>query len=110
MRPGRWECRSRRRKYHTRFQKMIGCWLRNLWVKMTCRGRQRVKAHSRHTCAQGPEAKVLYLVSFILQQGLQLFTQHQGAEVGHRHRLGVCPLGRHAVLEKDAIVSIVSTP
>lgn len=32
MRPGRWEGRSRRRKYHTRFQKMMGCWLRNLWV------------------------------------------------------------------------------
>lgn len=46
-----------------------------------------------------------YLVALVLQQGLQLFAQHQGAEVRDRHRFGVCPLRLDAVLEKDTIVS-----
>lgn len=42
--------------------------------------------------------EVLYLISLVLQQGLQLLAQHQGAEVGHRHRLGVWPFSTHAIL------------
>jgi hypothetical protein len=37
MSPGRWLGTSSRWKQHTRFQKMMGCWLRNLWVYSTCR-------------------------------------------------------------------------
>lgn len=39
-----------------------------------------------------------YLISLILQQGLQLLAQHQGAEVWYRHRLGVWTFGPHSIL------------
>lgn len=39
-----------------------------------------------------------YLVSLVLQQRLQLLTQHQGAEVRHGHWFGVRPFGPHPVL------------
>lgn len=64
------------------------------------------QTRSHRTCVEGTEVKALHLISFILQQGLQLLPQHQGAEVRHRHRFGVCPLRLHAVLENDTIVSM----
>lgn len=64
------------------------------------------RARSCHACAEGTAVKALYLISFILQQGLQLFPQHQGAEVRHRHRFGVGPLRLHAVLENEEMVSV----
>lgn len=42
----------------------------------------------------------MYLITLILQQGLQLLAQHQGAEVWYRHRLGVWPLRTHSILTK----------
>lgn len=42
----------------------------------------------------------MYLITLILQQGLQLLAQHQGAEVRYRHRLGVWPLRTHSILTK----------
>ena len=44
---------------------------------------------------------LLYLISLVLQQGLQLLAQHQGAEVWYGHRLRVWPFGPHAILTNE---------
>lgn len=54
------------------------------------------------------EEIVLYLISFILQQCLQLLAQHQGAEVRYRYRLRVWPFGTHAILTNNT--PIIITP
>lgn len=46
------------------------------------------------------QQKVSYLIALVLQQGLQLLAQHQGAEVRDRHRLGVWPFCTHTILQK----------
>lgn len=46
---------------------------------------------------------LLYLISLVLQQGLQLFAQHQGAEVRYGHGLRVRPFGPHAILTNEHI-------
>lgn len=61
---------------------------------------------AQQACAEGSEVRGPHLISFILQQGLQLLPQHQRAKVGHRHRPGVGPRGPHAALGREATVSV----
>lgn len=46
------------------------------------------------------EEKLTYLIPLVLQQGLQLLAQHQGAEVRDGHRVGVRPFSAHTILGK----------
>ena len=56
----------------------------------------RILCQSRHEIMW-----LLYLISLVLQQGLQLLAQHQGAEVRYGHGLRVRPFGSHAILTNE---------
>lgn len=64
-------------------------------------------SHDVESCVPAVRQTV-YLIPFVLQQGLQLLTQHQRAEVWNRHRLGVWSFGANAILTNTDILPIVN--